>query len=177
MDSLHVLVEPVPVAATVLVSVKILGLVVPSSTETLALHVKLVRLVVLTVIVIVRFMVPPNTVAAGSKASASVGAGRAWNAPVRGSRYPRIPVVAWLFAVWPQAAGTAIPRQQMHNNSFVILIVVSSGMESGVLAGPSKGEKARDGTSGTVANGSQCRKSRPPHFAERMYPRRRVVNG
>src|SRR5579859_7668018 len=126
MDSLHVLVEPVPVAATVLDSVKIIGLVVPSSTEMLALHVKLVSAAVLTVMVMVTVTVPPKTAAGVREASSSTCAGTGRNAPVLGSRNPRIPVVAWLFAAWPHAAGTAIARQQIQNNSsFVILIVVS----------------------------------------------------
>jgi hypothetical protein len=89
MESLHVLVEPVPVAATVLVSSKVVGLVVPSNTETLALHVKLVSPAVLTVMVMVTVTVPPTTVAAGREASSSTAGGTGRNAPVWGSRYPR----------------------------------------------------------------------------------------
>src|SRR6266567_5787059 len=128
MESLHVLVEPVPVAATVSVSPKKTGLIVvePSATETSALHVKLVRVVVLTVIVIVTVTVPVKTVAAGSSSSCGTAAGRGRNAPVWGSRYPRMPVVAWLFAAWPQDVVVATPRLQINTiiiNSFVILII------------------------------------------------------
>jgi hypothetical protein len=99
---------------------------VPSSVVTLALHVKFVSPVVLTVTVIVRVTVPPTTVAAGSESLSSTVAGTARNAPVRGSRYPRIPFMVCPLAACPHSVGTAIPRQQMHvNNSFVVLIVIS----------------------------------------------------
>jgi hypothetical protein len=120
---LHVLVDPVPVAATVLLSSKNTGLVVPSSTETTDVHVKLLTLVDLTVMVIVTVIVPVNVVAAGSSVSSSTAAGTGRNAPVWGSRYPRIPGLAGAFAAWPQTAGAA-KRQyvQIINSRIVVLI-------------------------------------------------------
>jgi hypothetical protein len=67
MESLHVLVEPVPVATTVSVSEKKVGLVVPSFAETLAVQMKLVSAAVLTVMVMATVTVPPTTVAGGRR--------------------------------------------------------------------------------------------------------------
>jgi hypothetical protein len=68
MESLQVLVEPVPVAATVLLSSKLSAPVVETScTRTSILQVKFVRLVVLTVIVTVTLTVPVTVVAGGVK--------------------------------------------------------------------------------------------------------------
>ena len=95
MESLQVLVVPLPVADTVSVSVK---MVEPSNVETCNMHVKVVRAVVLSVMLSVRLTVPLNT-AAGASSVSSVTAGRARNAPVCGSRIPRIPCcLAWVLA-------------------------------------------------------------------------------
>src|SRR5215467_186550 len=98
MVSLHVLVDPLPVAATELLSSKKTGLVVPSSTETLAEQVKLLTLADLTVMVIVTVIVPVNVVAAGSSSSSPAVAGTGRNAPVWGSRNPRMPRLGGVFA-------------------------------------------------------------------------------
>src|SRR4029077_3935424 len=100
IDSLHDLVAPVPVAATVLDSPKKRGLAVAtlSPTDTSAEQIKVVRPTDLTVIVIVRFMVPVKVVSAKASGLSSAAGGIGRNAPVRGSRYPRIPVWAWLLA-------------------------------------------------------------------------------
>jgi hypothetical protein len=71
MVSLHVLVVPVPVATTVLDSSKNTGLVVPSSAETAAEQVMLVRVVVLRVMVRVTVIVPPIVAAAGASISSA----------------------------------------------------------------------------------------------------------
>jgi hypothetical protein len=72
-----------------------------------------------TVIANETVIVPPNVVRA-SVVSSAAGTGR--NAPVLGSRYPRMPGLAELFAVWPQTAGATIRQHMQINNSFVILI-------------------------------------------------------
>src|ERR1700687_4291437 len=72
-----------------------------------------------TVIANETVIVPPNVVRASAVSSAA-GTGR--NAPVLGSRYPRMPGLAELFAVWPQTAGGTIRQHMQINNSFVILI-------------------------------------------------------
>jgi hypothetical protein len=82
IDSLHVRVVPVPVAATVSDSAKKLGLVEPSVTETSSEQVTVVRAVVLRVIVSVTVTVPVNIVAGGRVASSSAAAGTGRNAPV-----------------------------------------------------------------------------------------------
>lgn len=71
----------------------------PSITDTPAEHMTLVMPADLTVIVIVMFIVPPKTVGAGgSTAASSTGGAMGRNAPVCGSRYPKMPGFAWLFA-------------------------------------------------------------------------------
>jgi hypothetical protein len=70
------------VAATEFDSLKKLGLVVPSVTETSSEQMMLVRPVVLRVIVIVTFIVPVNVVAAGASGLSSAAAGTGRNAPV-----------------------------------------------------------------------------------------------
>src|SRR5438874_288223 len=47
------------------------------------------------------------------------------NAPVWGSRYPRMPGLAGSFVVWPQAIGAAKTQQMETKNSFVIFIFAS----------------------------------------------------
>ena len=101
IDSLHVRVVPVPVAATVFDSEKTRGapVVAPSITETASEHVIAVRLVVLRVIVRVTVIVPPNVIsAAASGTLSSVAAVTGRNAPVCGSQYPRTPELSGLFA-------------------------------------------------------------------------------
>jgi hypothetical protein len=101
IDSLHVLVVPVPVAATVLDSIMERGAppVKLSCTKLSALQEMTVSVVVLRVTVIVTVIVPVNSVAAGASTTASSDtAGTARNAPVCGSRYPRIPGLEALFA-------------------------------------------------------------------------------
>jgi len=122
MVSLHVLVDPLPVAATELLSSKKTGLVVPSSTETVAEHVKVLTLADLTVMVIVTVIVPVNVVAAGSSSSSPAVAGTGRNAPVWGSRNPRMPRLAGAFAAWPQTAGAAMRQHVEINNRIVVLI-------------------------------------------------------
>jgi hypothetical protein len=82
IESLHVRVVPDPVPATVFDSVKKLGLVVPSVTETSSEQVKLVRPAVLRVIVSVSVTVPVNVVAAGRSESPSAAEGTGRNVPV-----------------------------------------------------------------------------------------------
>jgi hypothetical protein len=72
-----------------------------------------------TVIANETVIVPPNVVRA-SVVSSAAGTGR--NAPVLGSRYPKMPGLAELFAVWPQTAGATVRQHMQINNSFVILI-------------------------------------------------------
>ena len=91
MDSLQVLVVPVPVAATVLDSPKKTGLVEPSIAETSAEQIMLEMLVVLSVIVSTTVIVPVNVVAAAGNSESSVACGTERKAPVCGSRNPRIP--------------------------------------------------------------------------------------
>jgi hypothetical protein len=122
MESLHVLGEPV--AATVLLSWKKTGLVIPSGVETSMMHVKFVRLAVLAVIVIVTLTVPVTVVAAASSASSWTAGVKGRNAPVRGSRYPKIPGLAWLFAACPRAADTAAMSQQRQNNNTLVLLIL-----------------------------------------------------
>ena len=68
---MHVLVVPVPVAATVLDSPKEVKLVVPSATLTVDVHVTLVMAVVFRVTVMVTDTVPVNVVAAGNSVSSA----------------------------------------------------------------------------------------------------------
>src|SRR5580704_12792822 len=83
-----------------------------------------------TVIANETVIVPPNVVRASAVSSAA-GTGR--NAPVLGSRYPRMPGLAELFAVWPQTAGATIRQHMQINNSFVILILSPFRNSDGLL--------------------------------------------
>jgi hypothetical protein len=121
IDNTHFLVVPVPVAATVLVSLIKRGtpVVIASCTETWAVQLTVVIAVVLSVIVRVTVIVPPNVVRAAGSTLSSATDGTARNAPVCGSRNPRMPGLAEELAAWPQAAGATITQHMQVNNSFV----------------------------------------------------------
>jgi hypothetical protein len=130
---LHVLVAPEPVAATVLDSEKVRGLVViASSTVTSATHMMFVRLVVLTVIVRVTVIVAPTAVKAAASGPSEAAGETGRNVPVFGSRYPRMPGFDGLFASWLQAAGATMRQHMEINNSLVILILSPSGFQESV---------------------------------------------
>lgn len=98
IESLQVFVVPVPVAATELLSLRMRGLPVVRASSTVVdmVHVTLVMPVDLTVTVMVRLIVPVKVVNASSESSTACVTGR--NAPVCGSRYPRMPGFAELAA-------------------------------------------------------------------------------
>ena len=99
METLHVLVVPVPVAGTVSVSVKKFVPVVPSAVKTCTLQLNAVSAAVLMVMAIVTVTVPPTTTVAFANSASSTVDGRTWNIPVCGSRLPTIPCLVSLFEV------------------------------------------------------------------------------
>jgi hypothetical protein len=96
IESVQVFVVPVPVAATELLSLIMRGLpdVIASSTIVDSVHVTLVMPVDLTVTVIVSLIVPVKVVNAGGISESSTACVTGRNAPVCGSRYPRMPGLA-----------------------------------------------------------------------------------
>src|ERR1700722_6490519 len=85
-----------------------------------------VRLVDFTVIVMVVVMVPVNVVKVVGSSSSSFAIGTGRNAPVLGSRYPRMPGLATCLAsVWPHSAGTIRMQHMQINSSLVMLIFIS----------------------------------------------------
>src|SRR5579871_4042347 len=86
-----------------------------------ALQVTVEMVVVLSVTVMVTVTVPVNTVELANSSASGTACGTGRNAPVCGSRYPRIPGLAGLAAVWPQAGAIKRTHRQIKSSDVIFM--------------------------------------------------------